>query len=267
VEQSLEALHRQCLRRAQAYCRANRAKIPTIDALIPEVARLVDQNRERAQANARPDPKTGVPDEYVDDVIRCLIREKPLVDALKAGEAQAWEALLTLITRRVYASLRRYRIAAPHLHARADELVQHCAMLIWQALDRYRYDSTFESWVSVFVAFEVGDVCKSKGFQIDARALSWDTLSAGTPEGFGLDERIPDEGAYHHFQHLDRVLTVEAGMKYLSPDQREFIWRQLGGQTTTDIARGMARTRNAIYKIRQRTIAVLRAFISESGTR
>jgi RNA polymerase sigma factor (sigma-70 family) len=266
MRQPPEALQCQCLRRAKKYCEAKRVPGPDITPLASKVADLVHRNRDRARASSPPDPETGVPDEYVDDVIRYLLQEEALVNALKAGESQAWEELLDLLARRVTTNLRRHNVSEPHLQARADELIQHCAFLIWQALDRYRYDSSFEAWVSVFVATEVRSVCRSRRFRLSTHALSWETPPPAMPGAPALGERVGDEAEIRRLQQLELVLTIEAGFECLSPDQRELVQRQLSGQTTRDIAREMKRTPNAIYKIRQRAIEALQAFVAERRT-
>lgn len=264
-------LERQCLARINDYLR----KHPSIivedrNDLAARIAVLVQRNQ---RANRLPDltsdPRTGVPDAYIDDVLQHYFRESPRIAALRAGEIVSWENMLDLLKRRVYSSLRRYNVKTNDFCTLADEIVQSCSFLIWMKLEKFPYDCPLDAWVSYFVIYEVRGTCGSSGFRNRQRNISFDQpLPTRKLSSFGvltLEDFLPDERASYDFLMLERVLTIKAGFIYLSPAQCELVLRQLEGQTTLDIARGMGCSPNAVYKIRQRAVDRLRMFIDPPG--
>ncbi len=266
-EQLQRELYRQCLRCAHIYYLETQRKIIAAHAehLAQHAVSLIQRNREFVPSDTPKDPYTGVPDNYVADVVKYLAEEGPFVRSLAAGDPEVWERMLALLEQRVYKYLGRHNdrggmfIPQDSFRALAEELVQHCAFLIWLRLDRYRYDSRFEAWVSSFVSYEVSGVCGSAGFRHNTRAVSLDVPLGSAPDFSALGEIIPDEYTEQVFQKLDRLLALENEITKLSKDQRELIQRSLEGQTAADIARDMGRSENAVYKLRQRALRTLRA--------
>lgn len=258
-----EALVRQCTRRVRVCC-------PGADVDGGETsrraARIITGNRGRISGDPPTDPATGVPDAHVDAVLRTLLAEGPRIAALRAGDDVAWAAMLALVARRVRARLRRIH-AAGALPAPFDDLVDdltlRCVARIWERLDAYPFDTPLDAWVSRFVRYEVSTVRRSAAFRHRARARSLDgPLNPGAPDTRTLGDALPDGRAARAAERLDARLAVEAGLSTLPPDQREVVRRGLAGQTAADAARAMGRTRNAVYVLRHRAIAALRAFVT-----
>ncbi|HEY2346035.1 MAG TPA: RNA polymerase sigma factor [Xanthomonadaceae bacterium] len=67
-----------------------------------------------------------------------------LVRAAAAGDLQAFESIYRLHVRRVHAVV--WRLIGGH-EARAEELTQEAFVRAWQALARFRFESSFTTWL------------------------------------------------------------------------------------------------------------------------
>jgi DNA-directed RNA polymerase specialized sigma24 family protein len=262
-----KALEHQCLARINDYLK-NHPSIIVEDRndLATRIAKLVQHNKKKNRLpNLSPEPHTGVPDAYIDDVLDHYFQESPGIEALKAGDIVSWENLLDLLKKRIHSCLRRYNVKTNDLCTLADEIVQSCSFLIWMKLDLFPYDCSLESWVSYFAIYEVLGTCGSAGFRNWQKNISIDQpLHSRMHSNLGiltLEDFLPDERASQDFLMVERLLTIKAGFVYLSDAQCELVLRQLEGQTTPDIAREMGCSTNAVYKLRQRAVDKLRTFI------
>ncbi|HEC22215.1 MAG TPA: RNA polymerase sigma factor [Chloroflexi bacterium] len=258
--QRRQALYEQCLSRVLICSQPEkRGETFGVEAVARRAAWAIHRNYHRIPLNMPPNPQTGVPDQYVDEVIKHVIEEGARVEALKRKDGKAWEWALRFLHTRVRSYL--FRHGVPVDPTSVEDLVQICALKLWLSLERYPYDSQLEAWLSVFAAREVHNWCRSPGFRWTVSTLSLEELGAGlyaSPSG----DTIPDERAYQSFRARERWLTIEAGLSRLSPAQRDLVLRQLSGQTTPEIAQAMGCTRNAVYKLRQRAVAELRGFLA-----
>jgi len=223
----------------------------------------VIENQDRIPANISCNPETGVPDSYIDEIIHFVTVEGVRVAALKIGKAEAWHKMLDLVLRRVYTSLRRYNTGLADVGDLAGELLQHCACLIWESIDRYHWDSSLDAWVSRLVTYEVACMCRSSRFKRDSTALSLEYTPPGEPNNLTLVETLPDARAETELGTLDAWLMLEAGWDVLSVDQQEVVRRRLQGEDIASIAAAMGRSPNAIYKLQQRASASLQVFAGQ----
>jgi RNA polymerase sigma factor (sigma-70 family) len=258
-----EALVRQCMRRVRVCCPG--ADVDQGD-MARRAARIITQNRRRIPGDSLPDPVTGVPNAYVDAVLRTLLAEGPRIAALRAGDDVAWAVMLSLITHRVRARLRRIYVSGAYLTPfddLADDLMLRCTARIWERLDAYPFDAPLDAWISRFVRYEVSAALRKAAFRHNARARSLDApLTPHAPDSTSLGDVLPDGHSARLAERLDVRLTVEAGLSTLPPDQREVVQRGLDGQPVSDIARIMGRTRNAIYVLRHRALSALQDFVT-----
>ena len=262
-----DALSLQCQRRIEAYrLHMNHwGRDFDQEALAAKVVRQVERNRHRLPSSPPPDSQTGIPDSYIDDIIRSLIEEGPWVQALLARESQAWARLLALIEKRMWSNLSSYRhvlMSAAPIEMLVEDMTNYCANVVWRSLSRFPYDTRLEAWVSALVAFEVSTFRRSADFKRNHKVRSLERSLLPGPEEITLADVLPDQGADHAFERLDAELTIAAGLKLLSPDQQEVVLRQLRGQTTEDIAREMGRTREAIHQLRHKAVTKLRGFLA-----
>ena len=171
--------------------------------------------------------------------------------------------MLNLVVRRVYTRLRRYNTTQLDLENLAGELIQHCACLIWESIDRYHCDSSLDAWVSRLVTYEVACLCRSSRFRHDAAALSLEYAPPGKPSNLTLLETLPDDRAERELGAVDTWLMLEAAWDVLSIDQQEVVRRRLRGEDIASIAISMGRSPNAIYKLQQRASASLQIFAGQ----
>ncbi len=76
---------------------------------------------------------------------RCAVDpDDALVRAAACGDVSAFETLYRSHVRRVHAVV--WRLAGGNA-SRAEELTQEVFMRAWQALDRFRFESTFGTWL------------------------------------------------------------------------------------------------------------------------
>lgn len=223
----------------------------------------VIENKNRIPANVSCNCETEVPDSYIDEIIHFATVEGARVVALKIGKARAWNKMLDLVVRRVYTSLRRYNTGLTDLEDLAGELLQHCACLIWESIDRYHWDSSLDAWVSRLVTYEVACLCRSSRFKRDSTALSLEYTPPGEPTSLTLVETLPDARAEVELGNMDTWLMLEAGWHILSVDQQEVVRRRLQGEDIASIAVAMGRSPNAIYKLQQRASASLQVFAAQ----
>ena len=258
-----QCLHRQCLKRA----RILQPRLPgSIDeeSLANRAVVIIRRNQSRVPANLEPDPASGIPDEYVDDVINALMIEGPRVTALKAGDTVTWNNLLDLIYRRAMSYLQAHyhnqEYISP-LNALVEDLVLHCAELLWLNLDRFPFDTSLDAWVSNFVANEARTLRRKADFIHNCTARSLERSNRKSTWQRPLEDKLRDCQTTGEFEIIDRWLTLGVGLRNLSPDQREVIRRQLLGQSVPDIAADMGRTRNAIYLLRHKAVSSLRDYV------
>jgi RNA polymerase sigma factor (sigma-70 family) len=258
-----EALVRQCMRRVRVCCPS--ASMDQGDTA-RRAAQIVTQNRRRIPGDHPTDPATGVPNVYVDAVLRTLLAEGPRIAALRAGDDVTWAAMLSLIARRVRSRLRHIYVSGAYLTPfddLADDLALRCTARIWERLDAYPFDAPLDAWISRFVRYEVSAALRKAAFRHNARARSLDApFIPHVPDSASLGDLLPDRRAALLAERLDARLTIEAGLSTLPPDQREVVQRGLSGQPVSDIARVMGRSRNAVYVLRHRALSALQDFVT-----
>jgi DNA-directed RNA polymerase specialized sigma24 family protein len=221
----------------------------------------VGRNQKRVPAISSGCPETGIPDSYIDEIIHFATVEGTRVVALKIGKAEAWNKMHDLIIRRVYTSLRRYGSARSDIGSLAGEMMQHCACLIWESIDRYHWDSSLDAWVSRLVTYEVACLCRSSSFRGDSRTLSLESTLSYEQDSLVLADTLADSHAEVEMNAVDTRLMLEAGWSILSADQQEVVRRRLCGEGIPSIAMAMGRSANAIYKLQQRASASLQTFV------
>jgi RNA polymerase sigma factor (sigma-70 family) len=266
IRETEKDLYAQCLRCIEQGVSTNQyTPIETRPEEFAEwIARQVSANQAKGRVHQDKvcDPVTGIPSSYIRVIISYALEVGPKIKQLKSGNVESWNEIWVLVRQRVSTNLRRYAAQYGHrFHSLAEELVQHCTIVLWINLDRYTYDTNLESWVSQFVALEVNTERHKSDFKWNSTARSLDQ-PVRAEEGFStLGELLADGKAAMHYEKLDLYLTVLAASKHLSPEQHEVIWRTLSGQTSQDIADHMGKNRNTIYQIRHRAVKTLREYI------
>jgi RNA polymerase sigma factor (sigma-70 family) len=249
-----EPLYRQCLNRVIAYAKGKQIRLSTLQAqaIARWVSRRVKQNERRIGKFETPNATvSGVPDQYVDDVIQSFHVEHKKMAALRGGDTETWEQLLCLISTRVGQYLRRYWIGTTELYEMREDLVQICAETFLRCADHFPYDCSLEAWVSKLVANKVRELCRTHGYQLQ-RVVSL-PVDADEQGIWKIHFSGPDES----FLAAEARMTLQSMLGELSEDQRLLIELEADGNDVETIARVMSRTPNAIYKLRQRAYAAL----------
>jgi RNA polymerase sigma factor (sigma-70 family) len=235
------------------------------DEFAQRIVYLVSANKDKGRVpqDKISNPVTGIPSSYIHEIIFHVLKYGPRVEQLKAGNVESWDAFMALIERRVNTNLRRVADQFGHrFDDLVDELVQHCATVLWISFDRYPYDTNLESWVAQFVAFEVSTIRRGSDFKWNSTARSLDQPTGPGEGGSTLGELLPDKKAANYYEEIDLYLTVLDASKHLTPVQREVVRRiLLLGQKPQDIADEMGKKRNTIYQIRHRAVTNLRRHI------
>jgi RNA polymerase sigma factor (sigma-70 family) len=211
----------------------------------------VKQNERRIGKSETRDKTSGVPDQYVDDVIQSFHAEHKRMVALRGGDTEAWNQLLRLISTRVGQYVRRYWIGTTELYEMKEDLVQISAETFLRCADHFPYDCSLEAWVSKLVANKVREVCRTHGYRW--RRVIYLPVDADEQGGWLTCFSSPDES----FLAAEARMILESMLGELSEDQRVLIELEADGNDVESIARIMSRTPNAIYKLRQRAYAAL----------
>src|SRR5690349_19012064 len=108
-------------------------------------------------------------------------RARALLDLVAAGNQTAYEELYRLLSRRVYAFVRRMIDNAES----ADEIMVDTMYEVWKTADRFRGDARVTTWVLGIARNKVLMAIRSRGSakhdDIDDFA---ETLDAEVPDGF-----------------------------------------------------------------------------------
>jgi DNA-directed RNA polymerase specialized sigma24 family protein len=257
------ALVDQCVRRIRLAANNNKwlEDLGDTRQLARRVAQIALDNgrRGRVPQGIPADPVTGMPDSYIDRILHFIKIEEPTICALRDRDNAPWAEVIMLLRTRVFGYLIRRGVEAVYARELAQDLAQSSATILWeQALEQYPYDTYFGAWVSRIAAYEVSRWQRSTKEQREMRALSLD----GAPDPANqqaLYELLPDQTAHRFVDKIDALLTLQAGLAQIPSDcQRETIIRSLKGQTDTEIAYALRRSKQAIYSLRQRALQSLR---------
>lgn len=255
---------KQCEARIVAAARAARPETADVSALARRVAWIVAGNRERGRVpqDQPPDPQTGVPDSYIDEVLFFLQREGPTVGALRASDREAWVRVLALMATRAYGYLLHYGVEAGQARQLAEDFAQTSGLTLWgQALERFSYDTHLDAWISQIVAYEVSQWYRSGKEQRQQRALSLDAVTDSQVQDT-LYRILPDPAAGRTLDAAEARLMLEDALAQLaSQEQRQVIVWGLAGHSNAEIAEALNRSVQAVYNLRHRAMAALREIL------
>jgi DNA-directed RNA polymerase specialized sigma24 family protein len=256
-------LFAQCLSRLQ--CHAGIVREGNhIEQHALRMQKIIQGNatQDRIPTGGPVNPRTGIPDSYVDLVIDYLVREGPIVDALLAKQEETWKRLRSQIRKMViWHAARHCNLAGERFDELVKDLTQVCSIIFWKKLWRYPYDCDLSAWLFKFVENVVRSECNKPSFRRRGDHLSLDGPSDDSPDGPLLAEVLPDDGAMSRFEKADLLLTIRAGLRLLSKPQRALVEMQLGNYDNSEIALYLDRTPNAIYTIRRRAVEKLHKFV------
>jgi len=155
-----------------------------------------------------------------------------LVDALRAGEAPAYDELLTRFQQQVYALALRL-LDDP---AEAADVVQEVFLKVFRNINAFRGQSSLKTWI---YRITVNEAHNSRRWFVRHRGREVE-LDNDPDDSRNWKEIIPDDcpspfdSAFEHEQHL----MIEAALKKLSPIFRQaVVLRDIADMSYDDIAK------------------------------
>lgn len=148
--------------------------------------------------------------------------EAALVDRVRDGDASAFETIVRLHQRRVYAVARRI----VRRHEEADDVTQEAFLKAWQALDRFERGRPFGPWVARIAANLALDRVRAPRWREQPLPEDHDRVPsrARSPEGLACD--------------AEAAASLEEALAALPAEQRAvFALRTLEEMTCPEIAR------------------------------
>lgn len=198
-----------------------------------------------------------VPDWHVDLIAANFIRQHQRVNNLLMGSEEHWAELAEFIEKRIKHQIRR--LTSPEydiLLEQFDEISQHCAAGIWSALSRFPYDTELEAWVTRVIQYDLIKMRRLIYRERHTISLS-KPLFLDQPDSPTFEESLPDQNAEIAYDLIEKYLMIHNCLDDLSADQRLLLIRLLRGEQTAEIASGLSRSPNAVYKLRERMMKSL----------
>lgn len=155
--------------------------------------------------------------------------DEALLDAFRAGDASAFEALLN----RYRTSLFNYLFRMTRNRAEAEELFQDVFLKVVERADEFRGESRFATWLYAIARNRSIDHSRRMSFR---RHQSLDTTNS--PDGVPRIEKIPSPRRTER-RTEERLVEEKIGeaVESLPDDQREvFLLRQVQGLSFKEIA-------------------------------
>jgi RNA polymerase sigma factor (sigma-70 family) len=255
-------LYVQCFRRTYAhYLRSgNNAVLMQIEKAADWLMHRVEANRQRVPANHPVNPQTGIPDSYLDELLKHAAIEGPYIMALYDGDAAAWERAACLISSRVHGYLRRHSVTSLGREIQAEDIIQSCSEATWHWLEKYTYDCKLEAWLSQCIAHRVHEICFSAGHRRSTRSVSIEDAIKGD-ESLTIGDMLPDQAAQAQFSEAEIVMALEMALARLPVRQQASILGAIKGETAQTIAARIGCNPNAVYKLQERARKSLRRML------
>lgn len=265
---SWDELTEQCFRRVKNYKRQHdlRWSEPRQVQLTHTITSIVWYIREekplRIPGTEDISPCTGVPDTYIDDVIKYYRAESQRIAKLSAGDSASWQELYPIIrgyTFRHLLSSRSLTYYQMSLETLAHDVISKTYVKLANSQFRsFCYDCPLDTWIGRYAIHTTQELLRDY-FRYADFHFSLEESLPGT-NGLAKSDIIPDDRAQSEMESRQKRLAVEQEIRAcLPPSQAEVITRTLAGESTAEIARAMRRTHNAIYILRARAVKTLRS--------
>jgi RNA polymerase sigma factor (sigma-70 family) len=140
--------------------------------------------------------------------VATVVSDAELVSRCRAGEEEAWNALVERFSRYVYAiCVQAFRLS-PH---EAEDVFQEVFSRVYQHLDRLRNDEAIRPWIAQLT-----------------RRLCIDRLRAARREAPAEDELLEPADVDETLGTLDEAMTLRAALDELGDPCREILDRFFG---------------------------------------
>lgn len=183
-------------------------------------------------------------------------QEQNWIDAARQGDQDAFEQLVRLYEKRVFAlTLRMCRNPED-----AAEAAQEAFLSAWQGLRFFRGESSFSTWLYRLASNACVDLLRREGRHRSAAGPSLDDeeLNLDVPDHTGSPQELAERSELR--------AQVEAGLAALPPDYRQvLILRELHQRTYDEIADILSLDLGTVKSRISRGRKQLRKFLLESG--
>ncbi len=171
------------------------------------------------------------------------------LEAARAGEAAAWEAIYRDLAPLVLGYLRSRRIPD------ADDLAGDVFVAVVKELRRFQgNERAFRTWVLTIAHHRMVDLIRQR-----ARVLEQSTAEIG-------EHSVPTGDVEAEADARLGIERVRELISDLSPDQQDvLLLRILGDQKIEEVARIMGKTPGAVKQLQHRAVAALRRKLAGQG--
>ena len=182
------------------------------------------------------------------------MQEQTWIAAAKAGDQDAFEALIRLYEKRVFALTRRM-CRNP---ADAEEAAQEAFLAAWQGLPFFRGDASFSTWLYRLASNACVDVLRREVRHQAAASLDDEDAAIDLPDG----SLSPHDEA----ERAELRQHIENGLAALPPDYRQvLILRELHQRSYDEIADILSLDLGTVKSRINRGRKRLRKILLESG--
>ncbi len=183
-------------------------------------------------------------------------QESQWVDAARAGDQEAFEHLVHLYEKRVFAlTLRMCRNPED-----AAEAAQEAFLSVWQGLAFFRGDASFSTWLYRLASNACVDLLRREGRHRAAAGPSLDD------EELKLEVRDHAAGPQETLERSELREEIEQGLQTLSPQHREvLLLREIHQLSYGEIAQTLDLDVGTVKSRINRGRKQLRIFLQRSG--
>jgi len=182
--------------------------------------------------------------------------EHALIDAARAGDEAAFEALIHLYEKKVFALTRR-------LCPNPDdglEAAQDAFLAAWQGLPSYRGEAGFSTWLYRLTTNACMDVLRREGRHAAAAGPSLDD------EALNIDVPSPLETPQQAAERSELRRAIEAGLQTLPTEYRAaLVLRELHQLSYGEIAQALDADLGTVKSRISRGRKLLRKYLLETG--
>ena len=183
-------------------------------------------------------------------------QEQQLVSAARGGDLDAFEALVRLYEKRVFALTLRM-CGNPE---DAAEAAQETFLAAWQGLVFFRGDASFSTWLYRLASNACVDLLRREGRHRAAAGLSLDD------EELNLDVPDPARSPQDEAERREMREEIERGLASLSPEHREvLVLREIHQLSYDEIAETLDLDVGTVKSRISRGRKQLRKFLLKSG--
>ena len=183
-------------------------------------------------------------------------QEQQLVSAARGGDLDAFEALVRLYEKRVFALTLRM-CGNPE---DAAEAAQETFLAAWQGLAFFRGDASFSTWLYRLASNACVDLLRREGRHRAAAGLSLDD------EELNLDVPDPARSPQDEAERRELREEIERGLASLSPEHREvLVLREIHQLSYDEIAETLDLDVGTVKSRISRGRKQLRKFLLKSG--